>query len=310
MTILTDAQLFAVARDQIDAVIGACTEHQDDQDPRGLAVDREVEGLDDEVDDATGDRVGDADDDERNERDDRRPVDQEQQDEDQNRRADQELAIDVAEDLDGVDGDAGRSGDVDGEPVGSILLGDRAHVLDDRFDLVDHLCRQGHDHDGRRAVLRQQALLRGRGAERGLDRRVVRQLREGLLIGGDHRSIGVIQPVGILIDDQRGDRASVVEARAELIEHLGRVRTRRQEGRRIVLRDRVQLGLERAEPGREDDPGEQDEPLGAAAGDDAGESFDDASSGRVRPNYRMGGCRGCGVGSCRHGCPRDRRDAR
>ena len=72
---------------------------------------------------------------------------------------------------------------------------------------------------------------------------------------------------------QRRDGAPVVEARAQLLEGARRVGTRRQERRRVVLGDRVELGLEGAEGAREDDPGEQDDPLGAAAGDDAGEGL-------------------------------------
>ena len=79
------SQLLAVAVDEQQRVVGAGAEDQHQQQERPLDVDDDPARLDQQVGDADRDHVGGADRDQRQQRQQRRPVDEQQQDEDQAR---------------------------------------------------------------------------------------------------------------------------------------------------------------------------------------------------------------------------------
>ena len=93
-----------------------------------LFVDTRRPGVGVHVDQALRDRVGEEDDDQRGERDQRRAVDRAEQDEDEQHGGEQQLGVDVAEDLLRVRAEAEVAGDVDLHVTG-VLVRDVAHRL-------------------------------------------------------------------------------------------------------------------------------------------------------------------------------------
>ena len=83
-------ELLAVAVDEQQRVVGAGAEDQHQQQEGALGVDGDPAGLDQQVGDADRDQVGGADGEQRQQRQERRPVDEQQQDQDQAEGRDQQ----------------------------------------------------------------------------------------------------------------------------------------------------------------------------------------------------------------------------
>ncbi len=110
MPVLVEPQLFPVAGDEQQCVVGAGPEDEHRQDSGRLAVDGDAD-LGQPVADATGGELGHADREQREEPEDRAPVDDQQQQEDDARGRQQQRAVDRLEDGDRVGGEAGTAGD-------------------------------------------------------------------------------------------------------------------------------------------------------------------------------------------------------
>ena len=119
--VLVPAQLLAVARDQQQAVVRPHPEHQHHEDRRAVVGDRRPR-LGVQVDEPARDRVREPHHHERDQRDHRRAVDQEQQHDDERDGDQEDLGVEVAEDLLEVGVEAEPAGDVDLEPVRRVLV--------------------------------------------------------------------------------------------------------------------------------------------------------------------------------------------
>jgi hypothetical protein len=145
----------AVAVDEEQRVVGAGAEHEYQQEEGALGVDGDPAGVDRQVGDPDRDQVGRADGEQRQERQERRSVDEQQQDQDQRERRHQERLARFGGHPVEVGGDPGRAGDVGADPR-NFVAGEVFADLDDAaFDgaRVGGVDRQ---HDQRRfAVARE-----------------------------------------------------------------------------------------------------------------------------------------------------------
>ena len=127
---LAALQLLAVAVDEQQRVVGAGAEDEHQEEEGALGVDDDRAGLDQQVGDPDRDHVGGADGEQRQQRQQRRPVDEQQQDQDQAEGRDQQRLAGFVGDLLEVGGDPGRAGDVGGEP-GPLVFGEVSADLGD-----------------------------------------------------------------------------------------------------------------------------------------------------------------------------------
>jgi hypothetical protein len=123
--------LLAVSGDDQQRVVGARAEHEDRHDRRRLAVDGHAE-LGQPVAERLRQELGEDHRAERDEQEDRRAVDQDQQDHDQQRRGAEQRPVDVLEDLDRVGRVAGAARDLDLEPAARVR-----HRLAPELDRVE-----------------------------------------------------------------------------------------------------------------------------------------------------------------------------
>ena len=120
--VVVTAELFSVARDQQQCVVGAGADDQDAEDRLALPVDGQVGVLGQQVDHAAGDHVGDGGAEDRQQPQQRAAVG-EQQDHDHDQERDQDqVGVDALERLGRVGRLAAVAGEVHGDPVD---LGDR-----------------------------------------------------------------------------------------------------------------------------------------------------------------------------------------
>ncbi len=278
--VLVTAQLLAVAGDQEQCVVGAGADHQDAQDRLALPVDGEVGVLRQEVDDAGGDEVRDdrADDGEQPEH--RAAVGHQQdQHHDQEGREDQ-VGVDALEGLGGVGGLAAEAREVDGHTVdlrdvAGLVGGVRNRVpalvteVPDEIEVAD-LAVVGEE------LLGQLHLLRHVGRE-DVGAAVVVLVGDAVDLLGDlgrlgvHRGEVVVGEAAVaVVDDERRDLVGV-DGPGELVEDLGRLRGAGEPGRRLVVLDVGQLGVERHHEAGEQDHCQGHEPLGDGAGEFSGD---------------------------------------
>jgi hypothetical protein len=282
---LAAAQLLAVAVDEQQRVIGAGAEDQDQEQEGALGVDGDRAGLDQQVGDADRDHVGGADDEQRHDGQQRRPVDDEQQDQDQAEGRDQQRLAGFACDLLEVGGDSAGPGHVGAEagaPVSGEVLADRFHAFLDRaaFAGVDR------QHDQRRfAVARQRPDPvgdRGDVAERGFgvgregvdDRRRPGDLQpvEAVADAPDRLQIGLGQSPWAVEDDHDRNLFAGLLAALEVVEGAGRFGVLGQEAGLPGGGDVVDLGA--ADEARDGDrqPDRDHQPAAATAGDGLSET--------------------------------------
>ena len=129
-SVLLDAEGFAVAGDVEQRVVGRSADDEDEQDALGLPAQQDHLGLGQPPDDEQGDGQREE---ARREHDDgqqQRTVDQDEYDEHGEQCDAEEEPVDPGERVDEVGGEAGRTGDVDGDPARSV----RAEVLAYRRD--------------------------------------------------------------------------------------------------------------------------------------------------------------------------------
>ena len=250
-------QLFAVARDEEQRVVGRRAHDEDEQDALALAVEREHVGVGEVVDDEGGRAESEHRGEEHQGRQNRASVDDEQDEQHHAERDQQQDAVDRSECLAEIGEKARRSGDVARGPVDL----DGAVGADDRPDLVDVLGRlrrlggvEADDH------LHGLAALGRDRPDRGCDDAVQ---------GGDlvdvGRHCGQVLRSGRaveLVDHHRRDDVVVVECRSQLVD-LRRLRIGRKERRRVVLLHLAQQPgvlaqwATHGEPGQQHERGEQ-----------------------------------------------------
>ena len=266
--VLDAVQLLAVAADEQQAVVGAHAEHQHHEDPGRVRVDG-VAGLGVQVDEAGGEEVGEPDHEDRNEGDQRRPVDRTEEDQNEQDGGEQQLGVELAEDLLEVHPQPEVAGDVDLEPVAAPAdhlaaflapVGDPVEVERDRDDGVSGVAVLRHE--ARRRV-RLEGHLSGLG-----DRDRLVDLPRVL---GDLLPVGLGEAAFALVDEQPDRRLAAGEALLQELLDLGRLRFRGEEARGLVGGDIRELGPHRSHHHGRDEPEKDDDPLGAAAGDEGGE---------------------------------------
>jgi hypothetical protein len=267
--VLDPVQLLAIAADEQQAVVGAHAEHEHDEDPGRARADR-VARLRVQVDEARGQLVGEPDHEDRDDGDQGRPVDRPEQDQHEEDGGEQQLGVELAEDLLEVDPQPEVAGDVDVEPVAAAAdqlagllapVGDLVEVERDRDDGVGGVAVLG-DEPGR--GVRPERHLRGLGdGDRVVD--VPRVL-------GDPLTVRLGQPAVPPVDDQADRRLAAWEALLQEPLHLGGLGLGGKEARRLVARDIRELGAEGRHDRDRDEPQDEHDPLGAASGDEGGES--------------------------------------
>ena len=211
-----------------------------------------------EVGDRGRDHVGEADDEERQDRDQRRPVDQQQQDQDERRRRDQQRRVEALEDLGRIVGEAERAGEVDLEAGGVAEHVGGGLALVGELLLVAALEESGGEGDGLVVVELRLGLVAGGGVEPG----------ERLRVRLDLRPVGVGQPALAAVDDERVLGVAARELLLDDRERFLRLRRARQEGLGRVV---GLVGEHPAGPGQaegEEQPDDGHDPLGALARDD------------------------------------------
>ncbi len=128
------AQLLAVARDQQQGVVGAGAEEEDDHERGGLAREGRAHRRGARRQYPSGDEVAEADRDQRHEGQDRRAVDEKQQDEYQDDGADEQLDVGVKEDLVDVGDETAGASHADLHPPDLVaeVRADRLHGVTER----------------------------------------------------------------------------------------------------------------------------------------------------------------------------------
>jgi hypothetical protein len=258
-------QFLAISADQQQAVVGADAEHQHDEDAGRVGVHR-VARVRVEVDEPAGGLVRERDDEDRDDRDQRRTVDRAEQHQHEQHGRRQQPRVELAEDLLEVREQSEVAGHVDLE-AGAAGSDDAARLLAPVGDPVE-VERDRHHGVRGLAVLRHQAGRAARrerhlGGSRDRDRLVD---PAGVL--GDLGLVGVRQPAGAPVDDQPQAGLAAREALLEELLDARRLGLGRQEAGGLVACDVGELGAERREHREGDDPEHDDQPLGAAAGDE------------------------------------------
>ena len=191
VAVLVTTELFPVAGDEQQRVVGAGSDHQDAEDGLALAVDREVGVLRQEVDQAGRDEVGRDGTEDREQPQDRAAVGEEQDHDDDGERGEDQVGVDALEGLGGVGGLAAVAGEVD---LSAVERGDLTDLVSGVGDVVPAVGSEvEHEVEvGDLAVLGHQRRHRrplGRGCLRG-------RRRQHALVGdavdlGDLRAVGL-----------------------------------------------------------------------------------------------------------------------
>ena len=168
VAVLGVVQLLPVSRHDQERIVGARSEHQDRHDRARLPVDRHAQ-LGEAVADRAGQHLGEDDRRQRDEQEDRRAVDQDQQDDHERDRGQQQRAVDVLEDLDRVGRVARAAGDLHLEAAARVRDGVAPGVDRVEDPVAVALALQVGGHDRRLAVLASRSGRR-RARSRGLAR--------------------------------------------------------------------------------------------------------------------------------------------
>ena len=260
---LAPPQLLPVAGDQEQGVVGPGAEDEDERDARGLPVHGHSQ-LGQGVPRTAQELLGGDHREDRDHPEDRAAVDGHEQDQDERERGHEEGGVDPAEDADGVGRVARRAGHLGLEARTAQRMRTRAERV--------HRVRQGggvvrdgqRRHDERRgAVLR---ALRRRRRQRVGDRVAVESLCERV----DRPHVGRRQPPG---PPEDGDRRRLCAGReaALLLERANRLRSARQERRRVVLLRGVEPRAERRRRADQHERGDGHQPPAPAPDGDAAE---------------------------------------
>ena len=316
-------QLLAVAVDEQQRVVGAGSEHEHEEEKRPLGVDGDPARLDQQVGDPDRDHVGGADREQRQHRQQRRPVDDQKQYQNQRNRRDQQRLAGFRGEAVEVSGDPGRAGDIGSDP-GDRMAGevgaDLGHAVLDSAGVG----RVDREDDQRRfAVAREGAYptdvlgdvaerLRGVGGE-GVDGR----RRPGHLEpvepdpeAADRPQVPLGEPALAVKDDHRRDLLSATApaaAPAAAPTLQGFLRPRRfgvpgQEARLAGRGDPADMGTGDPAANPDYDPDRDRQPPSPPAGDRGSQPRNHGCgrrAGRIagegyRPRYpRSGRCRGC-----------------
>ena len=226
-------QLLAVAGDEEQGVVRGRTDHEDEQDPLGLAAQQQDPPPGEPPYRQQGGAQGEHAGCQHGDRQQDGAVDEQEDDEHHHQGDPQEQAVDSGEGPDEVGGQAGRAGEVDGDSLGRVgaqVLGDGAGRLGDVAPGVD-----GHEDLYSHPVLGGQ---RGRGRLHPLDLRQPADLLADLV---------ELSPAQGAVCDENRDRGHRVGA-GELAEQVldpGGIGGLRQEGGLVVggdLRDPSEIG--------------------------------------------------------------------
>ena len=146
-------KLLAVSGNDQERVVGTRPQHHDRHDRAGLPVDRHPE-LGEAIAEGASEELREDHRRQRDEQEDRRAVDQDQEDDHERDRGQQQRAVDALEDLDGVRAIAGAARDLDLEPAAGIRDGVAPEIdgVENRVALAVAL--QVGRHDRGLAVLR------------------------------------------------------------------------------------------------------------------------------------------------------------
>ena len=129
--VLGRAELVAVARDEQQRVVGAGAEDEDGQDPDRRLVPEDVGRREDAGGGHRSELVGDADDRQRHEPEERAAVGDDEQEGHDRGGGREEAGVRAVEDRGEVGLDGGRAGDLRRQPVGEVGLGGGADLRDD-----------------------------------------------------------------------------------------------------------------------------------------------------------------------------------
>ncbi len=257
-----EAELLAVAGDEQQGVVGAGAEDEDADDP---AVEAEVERLAHALGHDARDLVGDADDGQRHEPQDRRAVGQQEQQADDADGHEQEAEVGAVEggrDV-GAEGRPARGAGL--EPVGQAVRDRRPDAVDDGAELVvvgGVDADRDLEHPGPAVVAhdRPDGLLPGGGREgRG-------EVAQPLLVGGGER-----RPVGARGDHDERLHVGAGQLGDEVVDGGGLGRG----GGGAVAGGDLGVAQSAHEAGGHEGGQEQGEPGGGAARDQARETVDE-----------------------------------
>lgn len=285
------AQLLPVAGDEEQRVVRAGTEHEDARDAGRRAVQRQADGL---VEVCGGDlrhAVGEADDDERHEPQDRRSVGDEQKHRDDGRGDEQEAQVGAGEGARGVGAERRAAGELHGQALEEVGAGGVADLVDRRRQLgAGAVVRDRDDRRRRLAVGRGDEGDSGgggvgRGAAAGLrpaldgEHPVARVGRGGEVLTGERATVGAGE------HGDRGSRGTVLELGGDLLHarRLGAGRAAVRTGAAVGCADREQPACQR----EADEQGEDGAPL---ARDESAERPPQAAI------VGVGSVESCGVG--------------
>ena len=118
--VLVPAQLLAVSRDQEQRVVGAGPEDEHGEDAGALRIDGQAAVLRQQVDQCLRGGQRDTGGDDRQQPQDRASIGQQQDDDDHGECREQQRAVEALERVRGVGGEAGRTGDVQCQPVAVV----------------------------------------------------------------------------------------------------------------------------------------------------------------------------------------------
>ena len=265
--VVVAAQLLPVSGDEQQRVVRAGAEHEHREDAAGLPVDRHARLGEQVAEPARGD-LGEQHREERDRPEDRRAVDEDQQDQHEPARGEQQLAVDVAEDVDRVRAVAGRAGHLHLDAVAAQLVRlvpDVGDGVEERVAVVGRgLDRR--DDEQRLAVLRRDRPARLLHQIRPAAVERLDQLPRVLLLGRPER-------LAVARDHGHRGRHLALRELLDLVDDRDRLRAAGEERRGLVLLRVLELAGVRAGEERDEQHHDEDDPLGAAArrnGQDAG----------------------------------------
>ena len=153
MAVLVLSQLLAVTSDEQQGVIGSCPEHQDAQDTGALPVHHQPLVTGQQVDDGAGHLIGDADDGERNQPEERAPVGDDEDECHYGDSGQEQRPVYPAEGADQIDDETGWPADRAPHAFGKALGRGGAQLLHGAVECCIRLVGgQRDDHDRRLAV--------------------------------------------------------------------------------------------------------------------------------------------------------------
>ena len=253
VTVLVAAQLLAVPGNQQQRVVGPGAEHEHGEDALGLPVDREDAVLGQQVDDSLRGGERDARGDHRQQPEDRAPICEQQNDDDDRERGVQQRAVDALERLGEVRADADRTRDIHrqaGIPRRRLAV----HALHEGRQLVPPVLSEidRDDHLQRLSVI---------GGDRP-DHITLDEVEAGerLRVLGSDGLVGLGDAAGALVDDDRRRLVRVTEGRRTVVD-LRRLGTARKPVDGVVVLNAGELPRERACHRHDGDPKHKHDPL-------------------------------------------------